>query len=75
MGSLMALSNLKLGDPKRSNLRSLRLQGLISLKGAKIDPMVLLNINDVNRKPYMGSRLTPSHLTLNDFGRSRLFSF
>ncbi len=43
--------------------RSLRFRKLISRKGAELGHMLLLNIN---RKPYMASPMTLSHLTLND---------
>ena len=36
-------------------------------KGAELGPILLL---DINRKQYMGSRITPSRLTLNDIERS-----
>ncbi len=54
---------LTLSDLERSKSRSLRFQSLISHKGAKLGPMLLLTIN---RKPYMASLMTPSFLTLSD---------
>ncbi len=53
---------------------SLRFRRLIniSLKGAELRHMVLLNIN---RNPYMGSPTTPSHLALNNLEREKSRSF
>ena len=51
MGSPMAPSLMTLSDLKRSKSRSLRLQSLISHRGAELDHMLLLT---VNRKPYTG---------------------
>ncbi len=62
MASPMTRWHLTLSDLERSKSRSLRLQSLISRKGAKLGPMLLLT----NRKPYMGSPMAPSHLTLSD---------
>ncbi len=56
-------SHLTLSDLERSNSRSLRIQSLISCKGAELGHMLLLNIN---RKAYMGSQMRLSHLTLSD---------
>ena len=67
MGSLTALLDLTLGDLERSNSMSLRFRSLISRKGDELSPMFLLYIN---RKPYMGSPMAPSHLTLSDLERS-----
>ena len=41
---------------------------LMSRKRADLDDMLLLNIS---RKPYMGSPIILSHLTLSDFERSK----
>ncbi len=60
MGSPMTLSYLTLSDLERSNSRSLRFC-LVSRKRAELGHRFLLNIN---RKPYMGSAMTLSHLTL-----------
>ncbi len=64
----MAPSALTLSDLERSNSRSLRFQSLISRKGAKLGPILLLTIK---RKPYMVSLITPSLLTLSDLERSK----
>ena len=64
----MAASDLTLSDLERSNPRSIRFQCVISHKGAKIGPILLLTIN---RKPYMASLKTPSLLTLSDLERSK----
>ena len=68
MGSPIVPSHLTSGNLERSKSRSLRFQSLISRKGAKLGPVLLLNIN---RKRYMGSPMAPSHLTLNDLKRSK----
>ncbi len=59
----MVPSDLTLSDLEMSNSRSIRFQSVISLKGAKLGPMLLLTII---RKPYMASPMTPSLLTLSD---------
>ncbi len=66
MGSRMALSHLKFSELERSKSRSLRFRSLISRKRAQLGPMLLLNIN---RKPYMGSPMALSSLTLGVFER------
>ncbi len=53
---------------ERSNSRSIRFQSVISRKGSKLGPMLLLTIN---RKPYIASPMTPSLLTLSDLERSK----
>ncbi len=58
----MAPSDLTLSDLERSNSRSIRFQSVISRKGAKLGPMLILTIN---RKPYMASPMTLSLLTLS----------
>ncbi len=65
----MAPSDQTLSDLERSNSRSIRFQCVISRKGAKLGPMLLLNIN---RKPYfyIGSPISLSDLTLGDLERS-----
>ena len=60
MVSLMT-SHFTLSDLERSSSKSLRFQSLISCKGAELSHILLLKIN---RKAYMGSPVTPSHLTL-----------
>ncbi len=65
----MVPSDLTLSDLERSNSRSIRFQSVISRKGAKLGPMLLLTIN---RKPYMASPMTPSHLTFSDLERSKV---
>ena len=67
----MALSNLTLSDPERAKSRSPNFRNLISRKGAKLDPMLLFNIN---RKPYMGSPMALSNLTLSNLKRSKSMS-
>ncbi len=67
MGSTMVSSHLTL-NLERSKSRSPRFRSLISRKGAELGPMLLLNIN---RKPYMGRPMAPSHLTLSDLERSK----
>ena len=61
------LSDLKL-QLERSNSRSLRYRSFISCKGPELGHMLLLNIN---RKPYMGSPIAPSHLILCHLERSK----
>ena len=56
----MAPSDLTLSDLERSNSRSVRFQSVISRKGAKLGPMLLLIINT---KPYVASPMTPSLLS------------
>ncbi len=58
----MPPSDFTLSDLERVNSRSIRFQSVISRKGAKLGPMLLLIIN---RKPYMASAMTPP-LTLSD---------
>ncbi len=57
-----------LSDLERSMSRSFRFSKLISYKGTELGHMLLLNIN---RKPYMGSPMTLSHLTLRGQYRGR----
>ncbi len=54
----MALSCMTLSDLESSKSRSLKLQSLISCKGAKLGHKLLLN---TNRKKYMGSPRTTLH--------------
>ncbi len=70
MRSPMTLSHLTLSYLERSNSRSVRLRfrSLISRKGAELGHM-LLPVLDINRKQYMGSPMTLSHLTLGDLER------
>ncbi len=49
MGSQMALSALTLSDLERSKSRALIFESVLSRKGAKLSPMLLITIN---RKPY-----------------------
>ncbi len=44
MGSPMTPSHLTLGDLERSKSRSLKFSSLVSRKGAKLGPMLLLNV-------------------------------
>ncbi len=68
MVSPMTLSHLKsVMTLKGQYQRSLKLWNLISRKGAGLGHMLLLSIN---RKAYMESPMTLSHLTLNDLERS-----
>ncbi len=53
-------------------VRSLRFRSFVSCKGAELGHMLLLSLN---RKAYMGSPMTLSHLTLNDLERSVARSF
>ena len=64
----MAPSDLTLSDLERSNSRSIRFQSVISHKGAKSGPMLLLTIN---RKSYMASPMTPPLMTLSNLERSK----
>ncbi len=57
----MTLSHLTLSDLARSNSRSLRFRSFISCEGAELGHKLLLNIN---RKAYMASPMTSSHMTL-----------
>ena len=61
-------SHLTLSDLETSKSRSFRFRSLMSCKGAELGHMLLLNIN---RKPCMGSPMTPSHLTLSDLEKSK----
>ncbi len=65
----MTPSHLTLSDLERSKSRSMRFRSLThaSRKGAELGHMLLLNIN---RKGYMGSPMTLSHLTLSDLEKS-----
>ncbi len=64
----MAPSDLTLSDREKANTGSIRFQSIISRKGAKLGPILLLTIN---RQPYMASLMTPSLLTLGDLERSK----
>ncbi len=57
----MTPSLLTLSDLERSKSRSLRFQSLISRKGVKLGPTLLLTMN---RKPYIASPMTSPLLTL-----------
>ncbi len=59
----MAKSHLTLSDLEMSKSRPLKFRIHISRKGAEFEHMLLLNIN---RKAYMESPVTSSHLTLGD---------
>ncbi len=59
----MTPSHLTLSDLERSKSMSLRFRSLICYKAAEFGHMLLLNIN---RKSYMGSPVTLSHLTFSD---------
>ncbi len=63
MLSDMTPSHLTLSDLERSRSWSLGFQSLISRNAAKLGLMLLLTIN---KKPYMGSPITPSHLTYSE---------
>ncbi len=64
--------HLTLSDLERSRSRLFIFSSLIPRKGAKLGPMLLLNIN---RKPCMGSPKAPFNLTLSDLERSRSLRF
>ncbi len=59
----MAPAPLILCDLEMSESRSLRLQSLISRKGAQLGHSLPTHING---KSYIRSPMTPSHLTLSD---------
>ena len=67
----MKPSQMTLSGLERSKWRSLGFQSLISRKGTKLGPMLLLSIN---RKPYTGSPMTSSLLILSDLERSKSWS-
>ncbi len=63
MGNQMILSHLTLSGLERSNSRSLIFRSLISCKGAELGHKLLLPVN-INRKAYIESPMTSSHMTL-----------
>ncbi len=68
MGSLMALSHLTFSDLERSKSRSLRYQSLIFHKEIKLGPILQ---STINRKPYIGSPMVSSILTLSDLDKPK----
>ena len=70
MGSLMALPHVTFSDPESQGQGRADFKALYRT-GALLGPMLLLHMN---KKPYMGSPMEPSHLILNDLERSNSIS-